>query len=1638
MEVTIRPPSPQSPVYQPIEHSSTVEASAEEEPVPMYHPGSEQPSLVPEQSPESPESYPALQVGEAVPEPIIPNFEQSYAVESPDPSLSGGDIAPAYSTPEHPEHPEHPEPEESEYQSDEPDKSMVDTPIESEEPAAPSYLPVAAPYDAVSTTESSVPTSEGYLPTMKPGYGPSGMPSPSFEDGTSEAASMEDAAKYEAEPVALVESSTSHPETSNEYLPEAEKVEEPSTATNSVTEAYVKPSKSSAETERDYPVESSTSAEVSTHAYGPVQSLEPHVQTSNEYLPKVDPVSQPMYPEKKHKKHEPTEPAAVAEPSYALPVSPAGYQPREHETPSGDEVTYNVDPPKEKETPVAEPASVPSYLPVKSSKLPVVRRKQYPSKAVSVSKTAQASVKATKKYHPETVPVVKTSDAPVVQGKEYSADEVVELKYGAESTTPAVPTDEYAPKMDQVTTASSGPDQPIEPSVEESREYLPKMASLTKSAENHPVTKPTYAPVKMSKQRGKSKKYPVKMAPEAKPSNYPLASETGTHMTGKDNLSKTATKNKHNYIYMAESPKPSSPSESVPEMEPSATIPSTEAPKEYLPKNIPARIGKQRSTKYRPVIKPSYHPVKTAEKVDAPKLLPTYTTAAPSADEPMKKEPSLQLESGTEVIESFPVSTEMIPKAEPAAMSLYAPVGTSKAVYTPVKPSEYHVETKEEDSSHTGQEGTSSEEEVPAPYKAVELSTPSVTTEDEPKIELVTILPYSPADPTESPKETPISYLPEKSPVAKPANTPIKPSKYRVGMKEEHVANKYSVAKVPYTTEHSTEQVTTMVPAESLPMKGSPATPEHAPLKSYESSLDTPNKYSPKAPSRKPNHHSIRPIKTKVVRKKKYRTKTISTGTPAPVTPETSTGKKSEVEPSHESEKSYASPHTSAQSSESTVAPPGEYVPQAAPEHQPPAPAESRTTETHNEYLPKVSIQEEASAEQVPHSEASYLPIESTQSLIPIEEDVAKSESVASLSYLPAQSGSHPTDAATEYLPKDKPEAQVPSEISHNQVGPKESESEPVATPTYLPVQPSEPAVKEYLPTLVTPTGGHSAGVPTESTDLGEALVYSMHSHSVPSVKKKQYPVKAKATKNLEKDMVIPSRVLSSVPTYIPRSTKQLRGSGSAKKAASFILDVPVGIVVPPTYWNKQSPSTNEKGAVKSSYQKSEAHEELIPTKAPMSFHPYGKRAGLKAVKSPERVVPSYIPSTDNPAAVNTPTLAPRSYRKPQYPQGKARQGKKPSDYPGRPKEGASDKSSGSTLAYLPAHSTQVEEASLEEAIAEPSESGAPESYLPTDSILTYKAAHSAQSEVVSETGSSKSYLPAGPAQSYAPIGAASSNSPTIQVGEDVASSKAAPEEHIERFIPSPPSDLLNYKVSSAIIELEEEKVEEVPVPVATVSYSEPLSSEQYPAKPKRKPSNATHQKSIASKSTVVPKATGVNPPPLPSSVEESGAVGNAVDSPIQSISAEAVPRTSKNPGSTLGQQNLDDYDTDYPRHSELPPTDFRCADQKYSGYYADVSTRCQMFHVCHKSQQWSFLCPNGTIFSQEARVCVWWSDFDCSRSLSLYELNSSLFDITALVPPQAYASGYPEAWILRRSLKPSVIERINQQTSMHARLLAI
>ncbi|CAH2085558.1 unnamed protein product [Euphydryas editha] len=97
---------------------------------------------------------------------------------------------------------------------------------------------------------------------------------------------------------------------------------------------------------------------------------------------------------------------------------------------------------------------------------------------------------------------------------------------------------------------------------------------------------------------------------------------------------------------------------------------------------------------------------------------------------------------------------------------------------------------------------------------------------------------------------------------------------------------------------------------------------------------------------------------------------------------------------------------------------------------------------------------------------------------------------------------------------------------------------------------------------------------------------------------------------------------------------------------------------------------------------------------------------------------------------------------------------------------------------------------------------------------------------------------------------------------------------------------------------------------------------------------------------------------------------------------------TSDEEGGTPGHPGID-----YPILTVIPPTKFDCKTQRYKGFFADPETRCQVWHYCDlNGGQASFLCPNGTIFSQAALTCDWWFNVKCASTAQLYVLNESLY----------------------------------------------
>ncbi|XP_030374257.1 uncharacterized protein LOC115623853 [Scaptodrosophila lebanonensis] len=104
----------------------------------------------------------------------------------------------------------------------------------------------------------------------------------------------------------------------------------------------------------------------------------------------------------------------------------------------------------------------------------------------------------------------------------------------------------------------------------------------------------------------------------------------------------------------------------------------------------------------------------------------------------------------------------------------------------------------------------------------------------------------------------------------------------------------------------------------------------------------------------------------------------------------------------------------------------------------------------------------------------------------------------------------------------------------------------------------------------------------------------------------------------------------------------------------------------------------------------------------------------------------------------------------------------------------------------------------------------------------------------------------------------------------------------------------------------------------------------------------------------------------------------------------------------------------DYPVYAQVPRTNFDCSQQPLPGYYADIEAQCQVFHICALNRTYSFLCPNGTVFSQETLVCVWWNQYDCVSAPSLYANNAYIYDYgTAGAPntnPNVNANAYQVA----------------------------
>lgn len=71
-----------------------------------------------------------------------------------------------------------------------------------------------------------------------------------------------------------------------------------------------------------------------------------------------------------------------------------------------------------------------------------------------------------------------------------------------------------------------------------------------------------------------------------------------------------------------------------------------------------------------------------------------------------------------------------------------------------------------------------------------------------------------------------------------------------------------------------------------------------------------------------------------------------------------------------------------------------------------------------------------------------------------------------------------------------------------------------------------------------------------------------------------------------------------------------------------------------------------------------------------------------------------------------------------------------------------------------------------------------------------------------------------------------------------------------------------------------------------------------------------------------------------------------------------------------------------------IPKTQFSCRGRS-NGYYADTETGCQVYHMCdEQGRQFSYACPNTTLFQQRMLICDHWYMVDCSSSEANYAFN--------------------------------------------------
>ncbi|XP_050695170.1 uncharacterized protein LOC126984983 [Eriocheir sinensis] len=145
--------------------------------------------------------------------------------------------------------------------------------------------------------------------------------------------------------------------------------------------------------------------------------------------------------------------------------------------------------------------------------------------------------------------------------------------------------------------------------------------------------------------------------------------------------------------------------------------------------------------------------------------------------------------------------------------------------------------------------------------------------------------------------------------------------------------------------------------------------------------------------------------------------------------------------------------------------------------------------------------------------------------------------------------------------------------------------------------------------------------------------------------------------------------------------------------------------------------------------------------------------------------------------------------------------------------------------------------------------------------------------------------------------------------------------------------------------------------------------------RPNLRPSNSPHRPGVSSLGrSSTPRPLVQSPPPPPPSTVPTAPPPPPPPPPTL---APSPPPPTRNPKSKEEKQKKQNY----PTYASVPHTSFTCRATPRPGLYGDVEAGCQVWHVCEADgRQHSFLCPNGTVFSQRLLTCDWWYNVHCGH----------------------------------------------------------